>query len=481
MPTGTDTGPVPVDTLVAGTVVTMDGDSRVISDGAVVVDHGRILAVGKRSELTDSFRPARTLGGGDAIVLPGFIDCHTHSTQSLLRGLIAGELPMIYRLYVPADMELSLDEAYVATKLCAAQLVRSGVTTVCDFQTNVPPEYEYAVLAAMGEVGVRCNLLRSHGDQESHHAALYSQIRDRSWRRERIGEAEHDLRRTEEMIAEYATDGMVEIGVCPSNLLSFSDDYFRLAHDLVERTGARMHVHAARDREEVEFCLSLFGRRPIERLDDLGVIDRNLVVVHGMMATASEIKLLGDGHASLAHSAVECANILNRVPDIPAMRTAGVTVGLGCDNAVNDMFIVMHSAWLLHTVTRGIDSYDPGVMDEVDVFGMATSEAARALGLDGRVGSLEVGKAADLSVLDGGAAHLGPVQDLVPELVRFGSRAEVTTVMVDGKVVVEDGQHTAIDLEALRAAAAPIAERLDGLIAPRRYQAPSGRRRFLCC
>ena len=226
-------------------------------------------------------------------------------------------------------------------------------------------------------------------------------------------------------MARHADDPMVFVGVCPSGLTGFSDDYFRQAHALATEKNARLHVHAARDREEVEFSLAVFGCRPIERLAELGVIDERLVVVHGMLASANEIALLGAGRANLAHSAVEVANILARVPDIAMMRRLGVKVGLGCDNAVNDMFIVMHSAWLMHTVTRGIAGYDPEVMDEADVLAMATSEAAAALGLGDRLGSLEPGKAADLVILDGAAPHLSPVQDLMPELVRAGSRAEV--------------------------------------------------------
>ena len=162
------------------------------------------------------------------------------------------------------------------------------------------------------------------------------------------------------------------------------------------------------------------------------------------------------------------------------MRRLGVKVGLGCDNAVNDMWIVMHSAWLMHTVTRGIAGYDPGVMDEADVLAMATSEAAAALGLGQQLGSLEPGKAADLVILDGTAPHLGPVQDLMPELVRGGSRGEVRTVLVGGRAIVEGGALASIDLPALQAEAAGIARRLDALVAPRRYTVPTGRRR-LCC
>ena len=129
--------PEAVDQIVSGTILTMDGARRVIADGAVAIRDGTIVAVGPAVEIDAAYTAPVRRGGPDAIVLPGFLDCHTHATQALLRGLIAGELPMIYRLYLPADMALSPEEAHVAAKLCAAQLARSGVTLVCDFETNV--------------------------------------------------------------------------------------------------------------------------------------------------------------------------------------------------------------------------------------------------------------------------------------------------------------------------------------------------------
>lgn len=466
--------------LVRGIVVTQNAVRQIISDGAVAVAGDKIVAVGPWETVSHHYPEARRLGGEHQIVLPGMVDSHTHPTQSLLRGLIGGELPMIYRLYLPADQALSPDDAYTAARLTAAQLAKSGISTVCAFETNVSPEQEDAVLQGIAEVGLRCNFLRSWSDQDSHHAALYSQITDKSWRRRSIGKAEKDLQRTEELLHRYANDQMVFIGVCPSGLTGFSDEYFRLAHSLAQRENVRMHVHAARDREEVEFCLSVFGRRPIEQLAKLGVVDHHLVVVHGMLASSNEIALLGGGRSALAHSAVEVANVLAHVPDIPAMRRAGIRVGLGCDNAVNDMFIVMHSAWLMHTATRGIALYQPDIMREENVFAMATDEAANVLGLETQIGSLEAGKGADLVVLDGATAHLGPTQDLIPEIVRCGSRAEVRLVMVAGRVIVEDGMLISLDFAALRAKAAEIAARLKPLVMSRRYTPLSDRRR-LCC
>jgi 5-methylthioadenosine/S-adenosylhomocysteine deaminase len=467
------------DRLVTGVIVTMDARRRVIEDGAVAIAGDRIVAVGDLRELAAAHPDAARSGGPDAIVLPGFIDCHSHSTQALLRGLVAGEWPMIYRLYIPGDMALAADEAATASAWCAAQLLRSGVTTVCDFQTDAPPETEDAVLDAIHGVGLRVNLLRSHGDQHGRHAALYSQISERSSREVRVGAAEADLERTEALLARHRDDPMTWIGVCPSNLLSFSDTYFREAHALACASGARLHVHAARDREEVEFCLAVFGRRPVERLADLGVLDHRTVIVHGMLASAREARLMAEAWAGLAHSAIEVANILARVPDVPALRAQGVRVGLGCDNAVNDMWEVMRAAWLLHLAGRGIETADPAILPEADVLAMATCEAAAALGLEQDVGSLEVGKRADLQILDGGAAHLGPVQDLLPELVRNGTRAEIREVFVGGRRVLAEGRPERIDLPALRARANGVATRLAPLIAPRRYTPTTARR--LCC
>lgn len=465
--------------LVAGTVVTMDPARRVIRDGMVAVEGDRIAAVGPAAEIASRWPGAERLGGADAIVLPGFVDCHTHSTQPLLRGLVAGELPMIYRLYIPADMALSPEEAGVASAWCAAQLVRSGVTTLCDFQTDVPPETEDATLAAIHGVGPRVALLRSHGDQKARHAALYAQISERSEIAARAGEAEADLRRTEALMARHRDDPMTWIGVCPSNLLSFSETYFREAHALAVAEDARLHVHAARDREEVEFSLAVFGCRPVERLAEMGVLDARTVIVHGMLTTAREVALMGEARASVAHSAVEVANILARVPDVPGMRARGIRVGLGCDNAANDMWEVVRAAWLLHLTGRGIETYDPEILPEADVLAMATCEAAAALGIDEEVGSLEPGKLADLQILDGGAVHLAPVQDLLPELVRNATRAEVRTVLVGGRTVLEDGVHVGCDLPVLRERAVAVAGRLKALIEPRRYRPTTERR--LCC
>jgi 5-methylthioadenosine/S-adenosylhomocysteine deaminase len=464
--------PTGADVIVTGHVITMDPQRTVLPDGAVVVKDGDIVEIGERAAMLARHRPERLIDRAGAIVLPGLIDAHTHMTQALVRGLIAGELPMILRLYVPASRAMTPAEVGTATTLCSAQLLSSGVTTACEGAGPSNPEQLAAQLEAIEAVGIRCNVVRGTPDQDFHHAALYSQVKETSWRKVREGEAERDLTLTEDLLRRYPPKGRGRItaGINASALTGYSPRYFELSRALAARHAAKVHVHAARDREEVEFCLAVAGRRPIEWLEDLGMLGPDLVLAHAMLATEGEIRAIGQSRTGVAHSAVECVNILNAVPNVKMMRALGATVALGCDNAVNDMFVVMHTAWVLHAATRGMAAYDPEILDADTILAMATIDGARLLGLDHVVGSLEPGKAADLTVLDGRSLFLHPPQHLVSEIVRYGSRADVRLVMVGGRTVVEDGVVTTIDRARLAEDAERGARRLREIVEPRRYR-----------
>lgn len=474
----TEGAPRPADMIAIGRIVTMNAARGIIPDGAVAVVDGRIAAVGARVEIDAAFRAKRRLDRADQIIVPGFTDCHTHSTQSLVRGLIAGELPMIYRLYIPADMDLTPEECYLGARLTATQLALSGVTTLCDFAGDTTPDHEDAIIEGALSAGLRVVFMRGSSDQSFHHAALYTQISDRSTARRREGEAERDLERTAALLARAERDPsrLFNAGVSPQNLLGFSDHYCRLAADLARAHGVSLQVHAARDREEVEFCLATFGRRPIERLMDLGLVDAHLVCVHAILATQHEIQALGRAGASVAHSAVETVNILAGMPSVGRMRAAGVNVGLGCDNAINDMFTVMHTAWALQVGTHGIAAYEPDCLTEDDILAMATIDAARLMQLSDEMGSIEVGKAADLVILDGQGPHMLPLQAVPTDLVRFAGRSNVRHVLVRGRPVVEDFRNVTVDVDALAENVRPIGAKISDIVTARRYKPLRG-----CC
>jgi 5-methylthioadenosine/S-adenosylhomocysteine deaminase len=461
--------PQSVDWLLTGTVITSDADRRVISDGAVAVSDTRIVAVGPRAEIEAAYSGQRR-GGSRAFVLPGLIDCHNHLAQSLVRSLIANELPMIYRLYLPAEDAMTLDQVGISARLCMAQLLRSGVTTVTE--TTATPSHEDMIVAAIDDVGMRALMARGSADQECHHASAYSQITDRSWVRPRVGEAEADLERTAAFLDRHPPTGdqLLRGGVLSSHLTGFSSHYTQMASELAAERNASFQMHVGRDREEVEFSLAVFGRRPLEQLDHLGVITPHLLAIHAILVTDREVNLLARGGAAVAHSPIECQNILNGVPRIRRLVDRGIAVGLGCDNALNDLWEVMRAAWVVHSTIGAIPDYDPEHLTASDILTLATSGASRALRWDDAIGSIEVGKQADLVVVDGDAAHLVPVQDAVTDLVRYGTRADVRDVMVAGRLLVENGRHTTIDTEALFAAAEEAAPAVAAAVAPRRYR-----------
>ena len=456
--------------IVRGRVVTMDQSRRVIDDGAVAIVGGNIAAIGAAQEIEAAWTASSTLGGNGMIVLPGLIDAHTHCSQCFVRTLTSGELPMIPRIYNPAQRSLSPEQAAQTVQLISAQLLRSGVTTLCEGTLN--RAHEDAIVEAIEGAGIRCVMARGAADQDFHHAALYSQITDRSWVKAREGEAERDLAHTEDFLARFPGRGrgLVRGAVNASSLLGFSERYFREGARIAEKHGVSMQVHIGRDREEVELCLSVWGRRPIERLHDLGVINRRLVAVHAVLASEAEIELLARGGAALAHSPTECVANLNAIPNVPRFRAAGVRVALGCDNQGNDMFDTMRAAWLIHGARWGVERYDAEFIPASELLAMATIESAGVLCADDLIGSIEVGKAADLVVLDGNAPHLLAQHYLASDVVRFATRAEVRATVVAGRVLYKDGDFATIDVEKLRAEAAAGAAYVRGIVEEKRYK-----------
>lgn len=458
------------DLLVRGRIVTMDANRRVLDDGAVVVVGGDIAAVGDARAIAQAWDARSTLGGDGALVLPGLIDAHTHCSQCFVRTLTSGELPMIPRIYNPAQRSLSPEQAAQTVQFIAAQLLRSGVTTLCEGTLN--RDHEDAIVEAIEGAGIRCIMARGAADQDFHHAALYSQVTDRSWVKAREGEAERDLAHTDAFLARFPGKGrgLVRGAVNASSLLGFSERYFREGARIAEQHGVSMQVHVARDREEVELCLAVWGRRPVERLHDLGVINPRLVAVHAVLASEAEIELLAAGGAGLAHSPTECVANLNAVPNLPRFRAAGVRVALGCDNQGNDMLDTLRAAWLIHGAKWGVERYDPEFLPAGDLLSMATIESAGVLCADDLIGSLEVGKAADLVVLDGTAPHLLGQHHLASDIVRFATRAEVQATVVAGRVLYQDGEFKTIDMDRLRANVRAGAAYVRGIVESRRYK-----------
>ncbi|HXF97513.1 MAG TPA: amidohydrolase family protein [Gaiellaceae bacterium] len=465
-----ETDVVQVDYLIEGTVITMDAEGRVIRDGAVAVEGERIVAVGKADDLRARYRPAHTLGGARRFVLPGMIDCHNHLAQALVRDYALEDLPNIYRVYIPAEMALDLDDARVCAQFGITQLLRSGVTTVAE--TTFTESHESVIEETIIETGIRAAMARGQGDRVTWLASNYDQVEQKSWLRDDPGKLRDDLAKTEDFLRRWqdSPQGRLKPWINNLGVPSCSEDRFLQTKELAEKYGSGMMVHINRDREEIELSVALFGERPIEHLYRIGALSPSFVAIHAMLTTDREIEMLAETGAGVAHAPVVCTDIVSAVTKVPTMRAAGVRVGLGCDTVINDILKVMRIAFIMHTQESGIRLFDPFGFTTGDAFAMGTIDAARLLNWDHEIGSLEVGKAADIAVIDGDNVRLFPAYDPIGTLVRYATGTDVESVLVAGRLVVDGGKVLTVDEPALLDEAARVGEKLGRALADRRYR-----------
>lgn len=462
--------PEDIDTLITGTVITMNPEREVIRDGGVAVHDGRIVAVGSAAELRDRYRAQRTLGGSRRFVLPGMIDTHNHLAQALVRDYALGDYPNIYRIYIPCEMAMDGDDAAVSAHVAIAQLLRAGVTTVAE--TTFTAEHEESIASTVMETGIRAAMARGQGDRTSRLASNYDQVDGESSYEDDPGLLREDLAVTEEFLETWRErgEGRLRPWINDLGLPSCSDARFLETKALAERYGTGLMTHINRDREEIELSVSLFGERPIEHLHRIGALGRGFVAIHAMLTTDREIQMLAETGAGVAHAPVVCTDIVSAVTRICTMRAAGVTVGLGCDTVINDLFKVMRLALVMQTQDTGITLFDPLSFTAADAMAMATIDAARLLMWEDEIGSLEAGKAADVVVVNGDNVRLTPSYDPVGTLVRYAVGTDVESVLVAGRLVVDDGVLVTIDEQGLLPEAQALGEKLGAVLNDRRYR-----------
>jgi 5-methylthioadenosine/S-adenosylhomocysteine deaminase len=429
----------------AGHVLTM-GPAGDVADGAVAFAGGEILAVGGFQEVARRFPGAEVVGDELGVVLPGLVNAHTHLSEALIPGM--GEDLTLFewgaRLVTPAGRHLTREMARVGAMLKGAELLLGGVTTVSDMfcHTNMGSLASLGVvdgLEAMGLRGVVC--FGAEDAFDPHPVAAFLE--------------EHRA-----LAGRCADAALVGFRLGVGTLLGQSDELLAASARAAREHGWAVHTHLAEVREELVQARLRWGRGTVERAADVGLLAVPLLAAHCVWVGGDEIGALAAAGAGAVHNPVANMILASGVCPVPALRAAGVPVGLGTDGAASNdsqnMLEAVKAAALLQKVAR----LDPRALTAGDVLAMATLEGARCLGLDGLVGSLEPGKRADLVRLGADRPGLANVHDPRQQVVYAASAADVADVWVDGERRVRDGELVGHELAALVRASRPLAAEL---------------------
>jgi 5-methylthioadenosine/S-adenosylhomocysteine deaminase len=422
-----------------GTIITIH-DGKVIKEGAIAIDDSTIIDVGKTSELKKKYgRGYNRIDATGKVVLPGLINTHQHAAMSLLRGY-ADDLPLqewLEKWIWPIEKHMTPHNIYAGALLTAVESIMSGTTTVNTMYHYTPKENEAKAFADVGLRGVVGHVCFSWRKQEDRKAL---EELARNW---------HDK-----------AEGLIRVSVDPHAPYTVDPEYMKelkaIRDELNEKYGSEktpviLHTHVAETGDEQEKIRKAFSIQPKEGvmsyLDSLGVLDKHVIAAHCVALMDRDIAVMRDRRVKASHNPISNLKLASGISPVPKMLKKGVTVSLGtdspCSNNSADMFEVMKTTALLH---KGI-SMDPTLVPSKQVLEMATIKGAEALSWEKEIGSIEIGKKADLVIIDFKKPHLCPVYKEESHLVYAAKSSDVETVIINGKIVMENRKLATVDAE----------------------------------
>src|SRR5271157_5882614 len=416
------------DTIINGMVVTMDGQHHIYDDGAVVVTGDTIVAVGPRSELEARYESRQIIDAKNKLVLPGFINGHTHVPMSLLRGLHDDVTlnDWLYKYIFPAEAQ-NVNEEFVrwGTRLAAAEQIRSGVTTFADMYY-----FEDAVAEETKAAGMRGVLGETFIDFPAP---------------DNKSEAEM-LAYTEKFLKRWQGDALIHAAPAPHSIYTCSKKTLEDAAALARKYHAPILIHVAEMKKERDDSEKANGMSPVQYLDKIGVLGPDVVAAHCIFVNEADRKLLAERQVGCVHNPSSNMMLASGVSPVPELRAAGVAVGLGTDGPAgsNNDLDLMEEIDLAAKLAK-ITKMDPLALNAKVVVEMATVDGARALHMEKEIGSLEAGKKADLVLITLDEPNAVPMYDVYAQIAYSLKASDVETVVIGGRAVMRDRKLLTVD------------------------------------
>lgn len=426
-----------VDLLVTdGKVVTMDSARAILDDGAVAVKGDTIIAVGARNEIEEKYAAAQTIDAKGALILPGFINGHTHVPMTLFRGLHDDVTlnDWLYKYIFPAEAK-NVNEEFVrwGTRLAAAEQIRGGITTFADMYY-----FEDAVAEETKAAGMRGVLGETFIDFPAP---------------DNKNEAEA-LAYTEKFLKKWRGDPLIHAAAAPHSIYTCSQKTLLDAAALARKYHAPILIHTSEMKKEWEDSQKQNGMSPVQYLDKIGLLGPDVVSAHCIFVDPADEKTLAHKQVGCVHNPSSNMMIASGVSPVAEMRAAGVAVGLGTDGPAgsNNDLDLMEEIDLAAKLAK-ITKMDPLALSAKAVVEMATIEGARALHMEKEIGSLEAGKKADLILISLDEPNAVPMYDVYAQLAYALKGSDVETVVIGGRIVMRDRKLLTVNEEEVIAKA----------------------------
>ena len=414
-------GPQQVDLIVYNaTIVTMDAAGRVLPRGAVAISGRDITAVEPAEAIASRYTAKETLDAGGQIVLPGLINTHTHAPMVLYRGLADDMALMewLQKYIFPAEAKtVTAEFVRAGTRLAALEMIQSGTTTFTDmyyFEEEIARTTKAAGLrGVLGQTVIQFPVADAKTPAEA-------------------------LTRTEAFLKEFASDELIVPAIAPHSMYTLDRATLKAVRALADQYSAPVLIHLAETADESKTSMARHKMSPTRYLESIGFWGPKTLAAHAVWLDQADIRILARRKIPVSHNPESNMKLASGIAKVPALRREGVTVGLGTDGAASnndlDMFEAMRQAAFLHKLATN----DPRTVPAKTALEMATIEGARALGMDQQIGSIEPGKRADLILVTVAGARQTPMYDPLSHLVYVARGDDVTTTIVNGRVLMRD-------------------------------------------
>jgi len=432
-----------VDLLVlGGTIVTMDGTRQVIDDGGIAVRNGRIVAIGPRTQIESGYTSRQRINTTGKLITPGLINGHTHIPMVLFRGL-ADDLDLqdwLTKYIFPAEAK-NVSEEFVraGTRLGLAEMIRGGTTTYCDMYY-----FEDAIAEETSRAGVRAVLGET---------VIDFPVADNKTNAEAMAYVE-------KFVSRWKGNDLIVPAIAPHAPYTVSEEHLKAARAFSDRTGSPIVTHISETKREVDDSVKAKGASPVAYLERIGFLNERVIAAHMVWPQGTDLSILKKRGVGVVHNPQSNMKLAAGVAPVPKMMSEGILVGLGTDGAASNndlnMWEEMDTVAKLHKVFSG----DPKVISAQQAFELATIRGAQALHLDKEIGSLEIGKRADLLVIERDALNQIPLYNIYSDLVYATKAFDVESVIINGRVVMQNRRLLTLNEVAIKRDAAIFREKI---------------------